>query len=166
MSARGRHDRDLLQEAVIQDARGDHRVKASEGMRHILDALSRADAQLGRLQVDRMAAELCRTRNSMEMAAVQTGRPSGSTCNLPSWAWHAREASRMCTDNPRLLSLDHRRARVRARPAEQMAAVNARAGAEHLWHPLSSAGARRPADDQVAGRPPGRSARRLHRRRQ
>ncbi len=43
---------------MIEDARGDDRVIAGERVRHVLDALARADAELVRLDIDRMAAEL------------------------------------------------------------------------------------------------------------
>ena len=53
------HSRHLLDQTVLEHARGDDRVIAGERASHVLDALARADAELGRLQIDRMAAELC-----------------------------------------------------------------------------------------------------------
>ena len=55
---RGIHRRHLLEQFVVEHARGDDRMIAGERARHVCDALAAADAEFSRLQVDWMAAEL------------------------------------------------------------------------------------------------------------
>ena len=53
------HRGHLFEQCVVEHPRGNDRVVAGEGVRYVGNALAAADTELGRLQVDGVAAELC-----------------------------------------------------------------------------------------------------------